>query len=213
MNIFQQLYIYTVEYFHELGHLLWENKTKLLSALMLFIILVPAFFIPPKDKNIIGNIEQSTRNFSINLPEVGMPNFNTQDLIPKTPLVSVDLTQNYNNGQLEAKNSPLMGNIIDGGVNFITDTDRVKDALKIASKVKYEGKISWADNLKSGIYSDKFNVNSSVKITFKDKSYIKNIEEKSIMGDDNLLLVSKAIFDEIGGDSKTQKSINVTIEQ
>jgi hypothetical protein len=213
MNIFQQIYIYTIEYFQELGQLLWDNKTKLLSALILLIILVPAVFVPPKDKNILQNVEQSTKNFAINLPEVGMPNFNSQDLIPKTPLINVDLTQNYTNSQLQQRNSPFIDTVIDRGVNLITDTDRVKDALKVASKVKYEGKIAWTDNLKNNVYADKFNANSSIKIIFKDKSYLKNIEEKSIMTDDNLLLVSKSVFEEIGGDPKTQKNIVAIIEQ
>jgi hypothetical protein len=213
MNIFEQIKIYTVEYFQELGQLLWDNKTRLLSVIILLIILVPAVFVPRKEDNLIKNVEQTTKNFAINLPEVGLPNFTAPDLIPKTPLVNVDLTQNYNNDKLQARNSPFVDNIIDRGVGIITDTDKVRESLKVASKVRYEGKISWADNLKSSVYADKFNINSSVKITFKDKSYIKNIEEKSIMTDDNLLLVSKAVFDEIGGDSKAQKSITVTIEQ
>jgi hypothetical protein len=93
------------------------------------------------------------------------------------------------------------------------DTERVKDVMKIAKKVRYEGKISWGENLKSNVYTDKFNANSSVKITYDNKSFIKNIDEKAIMSDENLLLVSKDVFTEIGGDPKIQKSINVVIEQ
>jgi hypothetical protein len=212
MNILQKIRIYTVEYFQELGELLWNNKTKLLSLLILVIILIPAIFVPPKDKNYLQVAEESTKNLTgFEIPRE-LPSFDS-NLIPKLPSIDINVpSDTFIQEQMTPKPSPLAESIATGN-QILTDIERVKDSLKMANKVKYEGKITWADNLKKEVYADKFNINSSVKITRGDKSYIKNIEEKSIMSDDNLLLVSRAVFVEIGGDPATQKSIIAVIEQ
>jgi hypothetical protein len=208
--MFQKIKIYTIEYFQELGQLLWENKTRLLSVFLILIILTPAFLVPPKEKNLIQSAQQTANN----LPSFALPNFNAQDLVPKTPLINIELPQGDYAQNLQPKNSPFESGVLDQRIDTtVADTDKVKDILKIAKKVRYEGKISWGDNLKSSVYADKFNASSSVKITHDNKSFIKNVDEKTIMADDNLLLVSKDVFVEIGGDPKTQKSINAVVEQ
>lgn len=209
MTIFKQIGVYTVEYFQELGELLWVHKTRLLSIILILIILIPAFLVPPKEKNLIQSAQQTANN----LPSIQLPSFNAVDLVPKAPLINIEVPQGSYTQNLTPRNSPFLSGVLDQRIDIPTDTDKVKDILKFGNKVKYEGKIAWADNLKNNVYADKFNAGSSVKITFKDKSFIKNIDEKSILSDDSLLLVSKAVFEEIGGDSKTQKTINVIIEQ
>jgi hypothetical protein len=211
--MFQKIKIYTIEYFQELGQLLWDNRTRLLSAFLILIILIPAFLVPPKEKNLVKTAEQTANNLP-NFPSFTLPSFNAQDLIPKTPLINIEMPRGDYAQNLQPKNSPFLSGVLDQRIDsIIPDTDKVKDILKIAKKVRYEGKVSWGENLKSSLYADKFNASSSVKITHDNKSFIKNVDEKIIMSDDNLLLVSKDVFIEIGGDPKTQKSINVVVEQ
>jgi hypothetical protein len=215
MNIFKQIQIYTIEYFQELWQLIVNNKTKLISILIFIIIIIPAFSLPPRDKTYIEVAQQSIEN----IPSIELPSINTNynNLIPKLPAINFGLPDtSYIQEQMTPKASPLFDNItntVATGNQIITDIDKVKDSFKVKEKIKYEGKVSWADNLKNNVYSDKFNANSSIKITSAGKSYIKNIDEKTIMQDDNLLLVSRSVFTEIGGDSKTQKSITVVVEQ
>jgi hypothetical protein len=212
MNIIKQIGIYTLEYFQELGELLWLYRTRLLSIFLILIILTPAFLVPPKEKNLIKSAEQTANN----LPSFSLPSFNAQDLVPKTPLINIEIPETRYAQNMQPRNSPFLSGVLDERIDIdsiMQDTERVKDVMKIAKKVRYEGKISWGENLKSNVYTDKFNANSSVKITHDNKSFIKNIDEKAIMSDENLLLVSKDVFTEIGGDPKIQKSINVVIEQ
>jgi hypothetical protein len=218
-DMFQKIKIYTIEYFQELGELLWHNKTRLLSVFLILIIFVPAFLVPPKEKNLIKTAEQTANNLpslpSIpSLPSFSMPGFSPQDLVPKTPLINIEIPQAGYAQNLQPKNSPFLSGVLDQRIDtIIPDTDKVKDILKVVKKVRYEGKVSWGENLKNNVYADKFNGGSSVKITHDNKSFIKDIDEKIIMSDDNLLLVSKSVFEEIGGNPKTQKSINIVVEQ
>jgi hypothetical protein len=208
MNILQQIKIYTIEYFQELAQIIWHNRTRLLSVFLIFIILLPAFSPAPKDKNSV----QATDQVASNRPNFALPSFNAQDL--KIPAINIQMPQGDYAQNLQPKNSPFDSGTLDQRLDMVlTDVEKVKDSLKIAKKVRYEGKVSWAENLKSNLYTDKFNPGSSVKITQNNKSYIKNVDEKSIMTDDNLLLVSRDVFTEIGGDPKSQKSINVIVEQ
>lgn len=208
--MFEKIKIYTIEYFQELGQLLWQNRTRLLSVFLILIILIPAFLVPPKEKNLIQSAQQTANN----LPNFTLPNFNAQDMVPKNPLINIEMPQGEYAQNLQPKNSPFLSGVLDQRIDsIIPDTDKVKEILKIAKKVRYEGKVSWGENLKSNVYADKFNTNSSIKITHDNKSFIKNVDEKIIMSDDNLLLVSKDVFIELGGDPKSQKSINVVIEQ
>jgi hypothetical protein len=210
MNIFQQIITYTIEYFQELGELLWLYRTRIISLFIVILILIPAFLAPPKEKNFIQSAQKNVGN----LPNFTLPNINTQDLVPKPPLINIEIPKNDYAQNLEPRNSPFLSGVLDQRIDSVlTDTEKVKDILKIAKKIRYEGKVSWADNLKNSVYTDKFNVGSSIKITINNKSYIKNIDEKIIMTDDNLLLVNKDVFMEIGGDPKSQKSINVVLEQ
>jgi hypothetical protein len=205
MSIIHQIKIYTIEYLQELSQLLWQNRTRLLSVLLIFIILLPAFLVPPKEKNLVQTTQQTVNN----TPSLAIP-----DLIPKIPEIKIEMPQADYAQNLQPKNSPFDSGVLDQRIDSILpDTDKVKDILKSAQKVRYEGKISWADNLKSSVYADKFNVGSSIKITQNNKSYIKNVDEKIIMSDDNLLLVSKEVFAEVGGNPASQKSLNVVIEQ
>lgn len=210
MSIINQIKIYTIEYFQELGQLVWRNRTRLLSVFLIIIIFLPAFLVPPKDKNLTQTNEQISQNTT----SFELPSFNTQDLIPKIPAINIQMPQADYAQNLQPKNSPFDSGVLDQRIDSaVPDTDKVKDFLKGMQKVRYEGKVSWAENLKSNVYGDKFNVGSSIKITQNNKSYIKNVDEKSIMSDDNLLLVSKQVFAEIGGDPATQKSLNVVVEQ
>ena len=209
MKILKQIAIYTVEYFQELGELLYIHRTRLISIFLILIILIPAFLVPPKEKNLIQSAQQNANN----LPSLQLPSFNATDLIPKVPLISIDIPKTDYAQNLTPRNSPFVSGVLDQRIDIPTDIEKVKDSFKNIKKISYEGKVAWADNLKNNVYTDKFSSGSSIKITFNNKSYIKNVDEKTIMTDDNLLLVSKDVFVEIGGDPKTQKSIVATIEQ
>ncbi len=209
MKLLKQIGIYTLEYFQELGSILFFCRTRLISIFLIFLIFIPAFMAAPKDKNLIQSAQQTANN----LPNIDLPSLSPSELIPKTPLINIEIPKADYIQNLEPRNSPFLNGFLDQKIQLPTDIDKVKDGFKNIEKIKYSGKIAWADNLKSNVYTDKYSSGSSLKITINNKSYIKNVDEKIIMNDDNLLLVSKDIFTELGGDPKSQKSIIATIEQ
>lgn len=202
-NLFQEISILFVGYWDWIRQIFSQNKTKIYS-LILFIILVLPGLIMPTIKQPITELP-SLPSFGSDKNQFAVPDLSF--LTPKENIATPKLSANL----FEAKIGMNTPEQVKTTLGIKSDFNKLSENIIQKNKLAFEGKISWDDTLSNSVASDKFGVGSNIKISYKDKTTLKIIAKQRILGEDNILLVDKETFVELGGDPKTQKSILANI--
>jgi hypothetical protein len=177
-----------------------NNRTKIYSLIIFLVIILPGVIMPtftqPVNEIYIPSIGATEKTANFNLPNV--------DLSFMTPkeTYSIKPPQIY---QTQIDSTLLAENTLN---NIKKPIEQIQK-----SKTNFEGKISWDDTLSEGIATDRFMIDSNVKITFNGNPTTKRITQRRILSDDNILLVDKKTFAELGGDPTKDKTIIANISE
>ena len=182
-----------------------DNKPKIISVVIFVVIMIPGVIMPnlrqPESKNSFNTIE---------FPELTeIPN-------PLKNKNFIDLGNDFaGNNQDTILPKPSKMPI---PVDIIPTTEfniqPKKDLEKLTPKLdsKIQGKLYLQDAETNGIITDKFPINTSVKIKFDSKSTIATVSQNQPMSTQTIGIVSKKTWSELGVDSSKTKEISVEIE-
>lgn len=109
-----------------------------------------------------------------------------------------------NTGQLPISENRI-GEIGSGALDVRT-TDLSSNSDKV-----FSGKAEWDENTRSQVTSDKFPLGRTVKVTAGDKTLNLVVGDVRVLPTDTLLVLNQKTFEQLGGDPKTQKNIEVTV--
>jgi hypothetical protein len=186
--------------------LFWNtNKYKIVSVIIFVILVIPSITMP----NLINNSAKKT--------------FDNLDL-PEMPEIKVTETarQALNFGNL--KNDTTLPELKPSKIVIPSESSeevnpqnlQIKQdlqSLQMNQSSTAKGTIYMEKSELSEMVSDKFPLNSTVKITYKDKSTIQKIGSKRTLTSQTMGIVNQEVFRKLGVDSDKIDSIEVTIEQ
>ena len=187
-----------------------DNKYKILSALIIIVIAIPGIIMP--------NLQQpqtQTNIGAINLPE--LPELKTPDL-RITETVKNDIKfGNFGQGEEIPVAKPTKLPVPDYSQSqFNLDEFKVKKDMQSLSPIlanTAKGTIYTENSDLKGFVSDKFPVDTSVKITYKGKSTIIKVDSKRVLSTTTLGIVSRQVFKDLGVDPLQVAELEVTVDQ
>jgi hypothetical protein len=208
-----------------------ENKYKIFSGLIIFVIVIPGIIMPTlkqpdKIDNIgIGGFPQlpDTPKFgNINFPELPQlkaPNLTSNLQITETVKNNIKFG---NFGQTEEipltkPSKMLLPEDINTNSNLFTiDQLKVKkdiQALQLSPVNGTKGIIYVENSDLKELVSDKFPVDTNVKITYKNKSMVLKVGSKRLLSSSTLGIVNRQVFKDLGVDPLQVTELEVMMEQ
>ena len=211
-NLLQEINLLFVGYWDWLNVVFGNNKTKIYSLILFIVIILPGVTMPTI-KTPIAELP--------NLPTFTSPFGNSSN----NSLENAEKTQTQNQAQFVPPDlsfltpkeniiTPKLAPKLDiASIETKTETKKIIDNIIQKNKIAFEGKISWDETLSNPVATDKFGLGTNIKITYKEKITTKSVAQQRVLSDDNILMVNKATFVEIGGDPNTQKNLIANISE
>lgn len=172
-------------------------KTKIFSLLLLLLLIIPAFLVNPRygAGMVLGVTETNLDTTPQNLEIKENNNIDTKN--------NSGLIGSFFREKPKINPTPKqsqLGQIGSGAMEVRTIQDE---------KPIVKGKVIWDKNAKTAVATDKFNLGTSITVSYKEKNLSLVVGDNRVLSADTVLVVDKETFIKLGGNPEIENSLEV----
>jgi hypothetical protein len=203
----------------KLSEIFSGNKTKVISGFVILLAIVPGIWMPklkqPPAPSVLGSVDFKLPDLTSEGDNIKKNTQSVIDSFAQQPLVTK--TSKLLSTQPKIEEKPIINTkdtLIENTKAQGTKLDlKPLDTLFLKERIPVFGWILYEEGLQKEVYSDKFDIGSTLRITYLDRSVTKTVSAGKPLKFDTQLLVKKSVFEELGIDTAKLNNVTVKIEK